>query len=46
MFLETEYPGHATKMTQELDLSVFDAIIAVGGDGTLLGRSLRFRRFC
>lgn len=31
----TEYPGHATELVRSADLSGFDGVIAVGGDGTL-----------
>jgi diacylglycerol kinase family enzyme len=42
--LETEYAGHGTKMAQELDLAVFDVIVAIGGDGTLLGKLILLER--
>ena len=31
----TEYPGHATKIVTQIDLSEYDAIIVLGGDGTV-----------
>ena len=31
----TEYPGHASKIIAENDLSEYDAIIVLGGDGTI-----------
>ena len=31
----TEYPGHASKIIAENDLSGYDAIIVLGGDGTI-----------
>ncbi len=33
--LLTEYRGHATDLVRDLDLSVYDAVVAAGGDGTL-----------
>jgi hypothetical protein len=37
---ETEYQGHGTKIALELDLNTYDAAIAIGGDGTLMGKRL------
>ena len=33
--LETKYPGHATKIVTETDITQYDAVIASGGDGTM-----------
>jgi len=34
-FLTTEYSGHAVELAAEVDLHLYDALIASGGDGTL-----------
>jgi len=31
----TEYPGHATEMARQFAIMEFDAVVAVGGDGTV-----------
>ena len=32
---ETQGPGHATTLVKEAELQIFDAVVAVGGDGTI-----------
>jgi len=32
---ETQGPGHATDIVKEAELQNFDAVVAVGGDGTI-----------
>ena len=32
---ETKGPGHATDIVKEAELQIFDAVVAVGGDGTI-----------
>lgn len=32
---ETQAPGHATDIVKEAELQIFDAVVAVGGDGTI-----------
>ncbi len=32
---ETQGPGHATDIVKEAELQIFDAVVAVGGDGTI-----------
>ena len=32
---ETERPGHASEMVKQLDLAACDALVTVGGDGTV-----------
>lgn len=32
---ETEHPGHATDIVRQLALDSCDAVVAVGGDGTV-----------
>lgn len=33
--LVSEYPGHAVHLAEQLDPSAFDAVVCVGGDGTV-----------
>ena len=42
---ETQGPGHATEIVREVQLEVFDAVVAVGGDGTIF-EILQVRRWC
>ena len=34
-FRETKGPGHATEIVKEAHLETVDAVVAVGGDGTI-----------
>ena len=33
--IETTFAGHAKDLSNQLDLSVYDGFLAIGGDGTL-----------
>jgi diacylglycerol kinase family enzyme len=35
--LATERAGHATEIAQKLDVTKWDIVVSVGGDGTLSG---------
>ena len=34
--IETEYAGHATDLTMEVDMTSYDGFCCIGGDGTCL----------